>query len=95
MVAAALCLVPALISYVEALTGRSGSSIGIRTVEWMRDNGARSLVNGVENFYYSLTAPSKGGPALKALPRQSGAVARSRSASSFPSISIARRTSRR
>ena len=44
-------------------------------MEWLRDNGARGLVDRVENLYYSLTAPSKGGPPLKALPRQSGAVA--------------------
>jgi hypothetical protein len=67
--------VPALVSYVGALAGRSDSSIGIRTVEWLRDNGARGLVDRIENIYYSLTAPSKGGPPLKALPRQSGAVA--------------------
>jgi phosphodiester glycosidase len=67
--------VPALVSYVGALAGRSDSSIGIRTVEWLRDNGARGLVDRVENTYYSLTAPGKGGPPLKALPRQSGAVA--------------------
>ncbi|MGH2887163.1 MAG: phosphodiester glycosidase family protein [Solirubrobacteraceae bacterium] len=57
------------------MTGRSDSTIGIRTVEWLRDNGARGLVDRVENLYYSLTAPSKGGPPLKALPTQSGAVA--------------------
>jgi hypothetical protein len=51
----------------------SSSSLGIRTVEWLRENGARGLVNDVENFYYSLNAPSKGGPALKRLPSQAGA----------------------
>ena len=40
----------------------------------MRDNGARGLVTRIENIYYSLTAPSKGGPRLKALPKQAGAV---------------------
>ena len=74
-IAAAICLVPALVSYAGALTGRSDSGIGIRTVEWLRDNGARGLVDGAENVYYSLTAPSKGGPSLKALPTQSGVVA--------------------
>ncbi len=73
--AALLCLLAALFSYVRMLTQRSDSSLGIRTVEWMRSNGARGLVNDVENFYYSLTAPSKGGPALKALPQQRGAQA--------------------
>jgi len=70
--ASLVCLVPALISYVSALTEQSNSSVGIRTVEWLRDNGARGLVNDVENFYYTLTAPSKGGPGLKALPAQPG-----------------------
>jgi len=67
--------VPALVSYAGTLAGRSDSSLGIRTVEWLRANGARGLVDDLENFYYSLTAPSKGGPPLKVLPRQSGAVA--------------------
>lgn len=73
--AAAICLVPAVVSYLSALSQRSDSTIGIRTVEWLRDNGARGLVDRVENLYYSLTAPSKGGPPLRALPAQSGAVA--------------------
>jgi hypothetical protein len=72
VVAAAICAVPALVSYVQMLGQRSDSSLGIRTVEWLRDNGARGLVNEVENVYYSLTAPAKGGPTLKSLPRQAG-----------------------
>ena len=72
---AVLCLLPALVSYVSAMTKPSNSSLGIRTVEWMRDNGARGLVNKVENIYYSLTAPAKGGPALRKLPGQAGALA--------------------
>ena len=75
LIAAALCLIPVVVSYVRAMTQPSDSSLGIRTVEWMRDNGARGLVNGVENFYYSLTAPAKGGPQLHALPAQSGVLA--------------------
>jgi Phosphodiester glycosidase len=74
-IAAAICLIPAVVSYVGALAGRSDSSIGVRSVEWLRDNGARGLVDRVENLYYSLTAPSKGGPPLKTLPAQSGVVA--------------------
>src|SRR5437763_10681104 len=72
-IAALLCLIPAVVSYVDMLTPPSDSSLSIRTVEWLRDNGARGLVNRVENFYYSLNAPSKGGPGLKALPPQVGA----------------------
>jgi phosphodiester glycosidase len=46
----------------------SNSSLGIRSVEWLRDHGAAGLVTKVESIYYSLTAPAKGGPALHALP---------------------------
>jgi hypothetical protein len=71
----ALVILPALISYITAVTGPSDSSLGVNTVEWLRDNGARAIVNQIENWYYSLTAPSKGGPPLKHLPKQAGALA--------------------
>jgi Phosphodiester glycosidase len=74
LAAAGLCLIPVLFSYAGALTEASNASIGIRTVEWLRDNGARGLVNDVESIYYSMTAPSKGGPGLRALPGQPGGV---------------------
>ena len=66
--ASAFVLVPAGISYVSALSRPSNSPLGIRTVEWLRDNGAAWLVLDAENLYYSVTAPSKGGPALRSLP---------------------------
>ena len=74
MIAAVLSLIPAFVSLGSAMTAQSNSSFGIRFVEWMRDNGARGLVNKVENIYYSLNAPAKGGPALKRLPGQAGAL---------------------
>ncbi len=82
--AACLCLIPVLISYVGVLFESSNSSLGIRTVEWLRDNGARGIVNKVENIYYSLNAPAKGGPALKALPSQPGEIAGTSSPSATP-----------
>jgi hypothetical protein len=72
VIAAAICLVPALASWVQSVNGPSNSTLSIRTVEWLRDNGARGIVTKVENIYYSLTGPSTGGPALKALPEQAG-----------------------
>jgi hypothetical protein len=75
LLAAVLCLIPAFVSYAHTMAQRSDSSLGIRTVEWMRDNGARGIVNTVENWYYSLNAPAKGGPALRSLPAQAGAYA--------------------
>jgi hypothetical protein len=67
-IAALICLVAALVSYAAALARRSDSGLGIRTVEWLRDNGARGVVDDVENLYYSLTAPVKGGAPLTTLP---------------------------
>jgi hypothetical protein len=64
-----VALIPAFFSYVGTLTQTSNSPFGIRTVEWLRDNGAAGLVAKIESIYYSFTAPSKGGPALKALPK--------------------------
>jgi hypothetical protein len=72
LLASLLALLAPLVSYVGVLTQTSDSSLGIRTVEWMRDHGARSIVNAAENLYYTLNAPATGGPALRALPRQPG-----------------------
>jgi hypothetical protein len=81
LAAAVLCLLPALFSYAHMLTRPSNAGIGIRTVEWLRENGARGLVNRVESIYYSLSGPATGGPGLRALPSQAGvdaAAARAR-----------------
>ena len=72
--AACLCLIPVFISYLGAALGDTSTTLGIRTVEWLRDNGARGIVNKVENIYYSLNAPAKGGPGIKALPTQAGGL---------------------
>src|SRR6202035_4473697 len=69
LVAALLALIPAAFSYLTTMNQASNSSLGIRSVEWLRDHGAAGLVAQVESIYYSLTAPSKGGPTLRALPR--------------------------
>jgi hypothetical protein len=79
MIAAGMLLVPATVSYVRAIAEPSNSSLGIRTVEWLRDNGARGLVNKVESVYYSLNGPSTGGPALRSLPDQAGVATSGRS----------------
>jgi Phosphodiester glycosidase len=68
LVAALLALIPAGFSYLGALNQQSNATFGIRSVEWLRDHGAAGLVSSVESIYYGLTAPSKGGPALRALP---------------------------
>lgn len=74
LVAALVALLPAAISFGRAMTATSNSSMGIRAVEWLRDHGAAGIVAEVESVYYSLTAPSKGGPGLKSLPGAGGAA---------------------
>ena len=69
LVAALVALVPALFSYLKTMSEPSNSSLGIRSVEWLRDHGAAGLVAQIESTYYSLTAPSKGGATLRALPQ--------------------------
>jgi hypothetical protein len=69
LVSALVALIPAAVSYLDTIVQPSNSSLGIRSVEWLRDHGARGLVSKVESIYYQLTAPAKGGPALRALPQ--------------------------
>jgi hypothetical protein len=75
LLAAIACLVPAGISYLGAMGQARNVSLGVSTVEWLRQNGGNSLVSQIENEYYTLTAPSKGGPALHSLPQVGVAAA--------------------
>jgi len=68
-VAALVVLVPAAGSYISAMSASSNSALGVRSVEWLRDHGAAGIVAQVEDWYYTLTAPAKGGPAPKAVPK--------------------------
>lgn len=67
--AAILGLVPAGISYLQAMTEKHNVGLGVSSVEWLRQNGGNSLVSQIENWYYTLNAPEKGGPPLRSLPR--------------------------
>ncbi len=68
VVATIVALIPAALSYVGTMAQPSDSSLGVRTVEWLRDHGAAGIVSSIESAYYSLTAPAKGGPTLHSLP---------------------------
>jgi Phosphodiester glycosidase len=64
-----LVVVDAFGSFADAMLRPSNVGLGVRVVEWLRDNGAAGLVSDVERLYYSLSAPGTGGTALRALPR--------------------------
>jgi hypothetical protein len=61
------CATPIAVSFVAAISGPSNSSFTIRAFEWLRNNGAAQIASNIESIYYSLNAPSTGGPALHAL----------------------------
>ena len=69
LLAMAICLVPAAVSWTHSLSRPRNVGFDIATVEWVRSHGGNPLVSQVENWYYTLTAPSKGGPPLKSLPQ--------------------------
>ncbi len=56
------------LSLLGAVARPSNSPLGVRVVEWLRDNGGAGLVSSIEGVYYSWSAPSTGGPALHRLP---------------------------
>jgi phosphodiester glycosidase len=74
--ACGVALTVLLFSYVTAMLRPSSLPLGVRSVEWLRANGAAWLVNDAESLYYSWTAPRKGGPSLRALPTVGVAAAR-------------------
>ncbi len=67
--AAAICLIPVGVSFIGAISGPRNIGVGVASVEWLRAHGGNPLVSQIENWYYTITAPSKGGPPLKSLPQ--------------------------
>ena len=60
------------ISYEQALTAPGGGSWQARSVDWLRDHGGSSVVNAVENWWYSRQAPTGGTPEPDSLPQPAG-----------------------
>ncbi|HEX3359553.1 MAG TPA: phosphodiester glycosidase family protein [Solirubrobacterales bacterium] len=74
LVASLFCLALAALSWVPAVTGSRNLGVAVSSVEWLRSHGGNPIVSQIENWYYTLNEPEKGGPALKSLP-QVGVVA--------------------
>ena len=76
MLVAAALLTPVWLSLGNSLTNPAlGLSVSARFAEWLRDNGAGSVVNSVENWWYSHHPPPVGGsPKAADLPSQVGAT---------------------
>ncbi|SDD77919.1 hypothetical protein SAMN05216410_0150 [Sanguibacter gelidistatuariae] len=55
-------------SYARALTYPGSATWQERSVEWVRDHGGNSVVNSIENWYYTRHAPTNASPSAAALP---------------------------
>jgi len=60
--------IPAIYSWASTMGKPSSLPMGIRTIEWVRENHGAWFVNTVERYYYTWTAPKKGGPGIKKIP---------------------------
>jgi len=74
-VACLFCLAIAALSWLPAVTGSRNLGIGVSSVEWLRSHGGNPIVSQIENWYYQLNEPEKGGPALTSLPQVGVATA--------------------
>lgn len=83
---ALIVLSPAFYSYVSTMVQPSSLPLGVRSVEWLRNNHLNWLVDNVEHVYYTWHAPKKGGPQLRALPNLGFQPPRRRSDSWPPRI---------
>ena len=63
------CLGVAALSWLPAVSGNRNLNLSIASVEWLRGHGGNPIATQIENWYYQLNEPEKGGPALTSLPR--------------------------
>jgi hypothetical protein len=74
-VACACCLGVAALSWLPAVAGSRNLSVSVASVEWLRGHGGNPIASQIENWYYELNEPGKGGPPLKSLPHVGVAAA--------------------
>jgi hypothetical protein len=75
LVACLFCLGAAALSWLPAVTGSRNLGVTVSSVEWLRSHGGNPIVSQIENWYYQLNEPEKGGPALRSLPQVGVAAA--------------------
>ena len=69
LVACLFCLAISAISWIPAVTRQRNIPITIASVEWLHSHGGNAIVTQIENWYYTLNEPQKGGPTLTSLPQ--------------------------
>ncbi|BCY11598.1 phosphodiester glycosidase family protein [Actinoplanes sp. L3-i22] len=63
-----LLLVWPTVSYARALTAPGSATFTMRTVDWIRSNNGNSVVNAIENWWYTRHKPATGPPDVSTLP---------------------------
>jgi hypothetical protein len=63
----ALLIAPG-VSYARALTAPGSATLGMRTVDWIRSHHGNTVVNAIENWYYTRHKPAAGPPDPATLP---------------------------
>jgi hypothetical protein len=69
LAACLFCLAAATLSWLPTVTGSRNLGVSITSIEWLRSHGGNPIVSQIENWYYQLNEPEKGGPALTSLPQ--------------------------
>jgi hypothetical protein len=72
--ALALLMIVPTVSYVRALTAPGSATWQMRTVDWVRSNHGNSIVNAIENWYYTRHQPAAGPPDPASLPQAGSAT---------------------
>src|SRR5207244_814240 len=57
----AVAMIPVVWSYFDALNAPGTDSLGVRSVEWVRDHGGNGIVNTIERWWYTNNPPPTGG----------------------------------
>jgi hypothetical protein len=85
LIGALALLSPVFYSYTSTMIQPSSLPLGVRSVEWLRNNHGNWLVDEAEHVYYTWNKPKKGGPQLKVLPAVGVAAApRARAHKAWP-----------
>lgn len=66
--ACVFCLAVAALSWLPSVLGSRNLGVTVASVEWLRSHGGNPIVSEIENWYYTLNEPEKGGPPLRSLP---------------------------
>lgn len=69
LAACLFCLAISAVSWIPAVTRQRNIPITIASVEWLHSHGGNAIVTQIENWYYTLNEPEKGGPTLTSLPQ--------------------------